>query len=301
MGEPKPDARGQATARRSARRESLKSRHFSGVAIQSTLAPYRRAWTMEKLLQDIGRKKVEFDRLRLLAPNGLINLEHSHDIELTYTSNAIEGNTLTAVETTMVIEQGITIGGKPLRDHLEAIDHYDAIRYVRQLARQSDRLTEMDVRSLHRLVMLRSDPEMAGRYADQGRYVLTDVGRHTFPSPAELPALMGTFMAWLQGMANTPETAFTAHRRLVEIHPFNDGNGRTARLLMNLLLIRGGYPPIAVRPVDRPAYIVALQVQQAGGGTEAFDRLLLGRLNETLDECLGALREARATPADDLR
>jgi len=249
---------------------------------------------MEKLLQEIADKKAELDRLRVLAPRGLTNLEYSHDIELTYTSNAIEGNTLTAIETTMVIEQGITVAGKPLRDHLEAIDHYDAIRYVRQLARRDDRLTEMDVRSLHRLVMLRSDPEMAGRYADQGRYVLTDVGRHAFPSPAELPALMGAFIAWLRGTTETPETAFAAHRRLVEIHPFNDGNGRTARLLMNLLLIRGGYPPVAVRPVDRPAYIAALQVQQAGGGVEAFDQLLLGRLGETLDECLGALREAGA-------
>jgi Fic family protein len=124
---------------------------------------------MKKLLQDIAAKKAELDLLRPLAPGGLTNLEHSHDIELTYTSNAIEGNTLTAAETTLVIEQGITVAGKPLRDHLEAIDHYEAIRYVRELARRETPMTEMDVRGLHRLVVLRSHPEIAGSYADQGQ------------------------------------------------------------------------------------------------------------------------------------
>ena len=251
---------------------------------------------MKKLLHDIAAKKAELDRLHPLAPRGLTNLEHSHDLELTYTSNAIEGNTLTAAETTLVIEQGITVAGKPLRDHLEAIDHYDAIRYVRELARRGDPMNEIDLRNLHRLVMLRSDPETAGRYADQGRYVLTDTGRHSFPSPAELPALMADFAAWLRERADTPEFAFIAHRRLVNIHPFNDGNGRTARLLMNLILIRGGYPPVAVRPEDRPAYIHALQQHQLGKGQDEFDRLLYQRLNATLTECLDALRQALPTP-----
>jgi Fic family protein len=129
------------------------------------------------------------------------------------------------------------------------------------------------------LVVLRSKPDIAGRYADQGRYALTEAGRHSFPPPAELPALLGDFAAWLGAAADTPEVAFAAHRRLVEIHPFNDGNGLTARLLMNLILIRGGYPAVAVRPEDRLAYIGALQVAQAGGGAEAFDRLLYERLD----------------------
>jgi Fic family protein len=251
---------------------------------------------MEKLLQDIAAKKAELDRLRPLAPDGLSNLEHSHDLELTYTSNAIEGNTLTVVETTLVIEQGITVAGKPLRDHLEAIDLYEAIRYVRELAQRGTKLTEMDVRSLHRLVVLRSHPEIAGRYADQGRYVLTDAGRHAFPSPAELPALMGDFAAWLQVAPDSPHTAFTAHLRLVDIHPFNDGNGRSARLLMNLILIRGGYPPVSVRPVDRPAYIAALQKHQADGDGDDFHCLLHERLDASLDEALSALRQALARP-----
>jgi Fic family protein len=247
---------------------------------------------MDKLLDRIAAKKAELDRLRPLSPRGLSNLEHVHDLELTYTSNAIEGNTLTAAETTLVIEQGITIGGKPLKHHLEAIDHDDAIRYVRALARQATPLTEMDVRTLHSLVVKRSDPEIAGRYADQGRYVLTEAGRHSFPSPAEVPALMGDFAAWLCAAPEAPATAFTAHRRLVEIHPFNDGNGRTARLLMNLVLLRGGYPPVAVRPEDRPAYLSALQHP----GPESLDRLLYERLDATLGEYLSALQQALPVP-----
>jgi Fic family protein len=247
---------------------------------------------MQPLIAAIAEKKAELDRLRLRAPGGATNFDHSQDLELTYTSNAIEGNTLTAVETTMVIQQGIAIGGKPLRDHLEALDHYEAIRYVRGLARRPFPIVEMDVRNLHRLVMLRSSPDIAGGPTDQGRFVLTEARRHAFPSPAEIPSLMGDFSAWLGAAADTPETAFTAHRRLVDIHPFNDGNGRTARLLMNLLLIRGGYPPVAVRPEDRPATIAALQGAQAGAGEEAFDRLLHERLDATLVEYLGALRQA---------
>ncbi len=154
-------------------------------------------------------------------------------------------------------------------------------------------LTEMDIRTLHGLIMKRSEPDIAGRYADQGRFVLTETGRHAFPSPADVPARMGDFAAWLAGAPDTPAIAFTAHRRQVEIHPFNDGNGRTARLLMNLILLRGGFPPVSVRPDDRPAYISALQ--QAG--PESFDRLLLQRLEATLAEYLNALREALPAPS----
>jgi Fic family protein len=252
--------------------------------------------TDDTRIQQIAAKKAELDRLRARAPGGLSNFEHTQDLELTYTSNAIEGNTLTAVETTLVVEKGITIGGKPLKDHLEAVDHFGALHYVRELARQTDPLTELDVRNLHRLVMLRSAPEMAGRYADRGRFVLTDAGRHSFPSPAEVPARMGDFAHRLGSAPATPATAFAAHRELVDIHPFNDGNGRTARLLMNLVLIRGGYQPVVVRPEDRPAYIDALQQAQAGRGTAAFDRLLYERLDAALGESLSALRQALPAP-----
>lgn len=250
-----------------------------------------------KLLDAVADKKHRLDRLRPLSPEAVKNLEHYYDVEITYASNAIEGNTLSPVETTLVIERGVTISGKPLKDHLEALDHYDAIRYVRELAREKTPLSEADVRNLHRLVVQRSRPDIAGHYADLARYVRTEGGRHEFPSPIEIPAVMGDFARWLGAAPDTPETAFMAHRRLVDIHPFNDGNGRCARLLMNLLLIRSGYPPVAVRPEDRPAYIRALQRSQAGQGSEDFDNLLYERLDATLGEYLLALQEAQP-PAD---
>ena len=247
---------------------------------------------MDELLSSIAAKKERLDELRPLSAKVLAALEHYYDIELTYTSNAIEGNTLTRVETAIVIEKGITVSSKPLKDHLEAVDHYHALRYVRELARQTTPLTEADVRNLHRLILQRSDLEIAGCYADSVRYTSTERGRHTFPSPAEVPPLMSDLAAWLQTAPETPETAFAAHRRLVDIHPFNDGNGRTGRLLMNLILIRGGYPPVAVRPEDRLAYIRSLAQEQAGQGADGFSQLLYQRLDETLGEYVGALQEA---------
>ena len=244
------------------------------------------------LINAIAQKKARLDRLRPLSGDALANLDHAYDLELTYTSNAIEGNSLTQIETSLVIEKGITIGGKKLRDHLEAIDHYEAIAFVRDLAGRGACLTQSDVRSLHALVLKRSDPDIAGRYATTGRFVSTDNGRHAFPSPAEIPALLGDFAAWLGAAPSTPETAFTAHCGLVDIHPFNDGNGRTARLLMNLVLIRGGYPPVAVRPQDRLAYLNALQQAQAGLGDEDFRSLLYQRLDASLEEHLNALQAA---------
>jgi Fic family protein len=257
-----------------------------------TMKQQARAEKESNLLQAIAAKKERLDRLRPLCPEALARLDHYYDIELTYASNAIEGNTLSPVETTLVIEKGITIGGKPLKDHLEALDHYEAMHYIRELGRRSTPLAEADIRNLHSLVVQRSQPDIAGRYADLPRYVRTETGRHVFPLPAEVPSLMGDFTAWLRGAPDTPETAITAHRRLADIHPFNDGNGRTARLLMNLILIRGGYPPIAVRPEDRLSYIHGLQQSQAGQGKESFERLLYERLDATLEEYLSALKEA---------
>ncbi|HET6606974.1 MAG TPA: Fic family protein [Rhodopila sp.] len=124
---------------------------------------------------------------------------------------------------------------------------------------------------------------------------MTDSGPRGFPSLAKIPALMNDFAQWLGSAPDSPETAFDAHRRLVNIHPFNDGNGRAARLLMNLILIRGGYPPIAIRPEDRPAYIEALQVQAEDAGTR-FNRLLYLRLNAILVEFLSTLRDAVPKP-----
>src|SRR4051794_20082018 len=175
---------------------------------------------LAEIVQRVAAKQQRLSALRPRARLG--NFEHAHDLEITFTSNAIEGNTLTAVETTLVIEQGITIGGKPLKDHLEAIDHWEAMRYVRELASAPSLLREIDVRRLHALVVQRSRPDVAGRYAEGGRYVLTDAGRFAFPAPAGIPALMGDYLKRLGSVIPGPEAAFDAHRQLVDIHPFED-------------------------------------------------------------------------------
>lgn len=248
-------------------------------------------------------KKRELDALRkTIRPGGLEGLEHSQRIDITYTSNAIEGNTLTAGETALVLEKGITVSGKPLKDHLEAVDHARALDWVLEIASQRETpIREADIRNLHHLVVAKSKPDIAGRYADRARYVNTNAGVHHFPAPVEIPALMETFGRWLGAARDVPETAFKAHRELVGIHPFNDGNGRTARLLMNLVLARAGYPPVAIRPEDRPTYIAALEVAQQGGGHAAFDKLLFGRLDQTLDMYLLAAREALDPSAEASR
>lgn len=243
----------------------------------------------------VAGKKRRLDALRkAIRPDALDGLEQSQRIDITYTSNAIEGNTLTAGETALVLEKGITVSGKPLRDHLEAIDHARALAWVLDIAAQPQTpIGETDIRNLHRLVVAKSNPEIAGRYADRARYVNTDAGVHEFPAPIEVPSLMQAFCSWLTGEKDAPRTAFDAHRRLVAIHPFNDGNGRAARLLMNLVLARAGYPPIAIRPEDRPAYISALEAAQRGEGHAAFDALLFDRLDQTLDMYLAAALQAR--------
>jgi Fic family protein len=161
-------------------------------------------------------------------------------------------------------------------------------------------LAEINLRNLHSLVVKRSRRDIAGRYADLVRYVRTEKGRHSFPSAAEIPGLMGDFATWSKAAAytpgGTPNTAFQAHLWVVNIHPFNDGNGRTARLLMNLMLIRGGYPPVAVRPVDRVQYIRALQESQAGLGASMFSALLYARLDATLDDYLQVLTNPQSPP-----
>lgn len=251
------------------------------------------------LAATVLRKKQQLDAMRAdIRIDAFAPLDHSQRLDITYTSNAIEGNTLTAGETALVIEKGITVAGKPLRDHLEAIDHAAALEWVLDIASRSEApIREADVRTLHSLVVAKSQPKVAGRYADLPRYVNTERGLFEFPPPLEVPVMMRDFAAWLGAAEPVPATAFEAHRRLVAIHPFSDGNGRTARLLMNLVLARAGYPPIAVRPEDRPAYIAALEADQSGRGHELFDSLLYRRLDQTLDMYLDAARVAKSAKA----
>jgi len=244
----------------------------------------------------VREKRLRLAELRqLVAVDALENLERAQRIDITFTSNALEGNTLTAGETALVLEKGLTIGGKPLKDHLEATDHAHALDWVNEISGRhvSTPVRENDIRAMHALIVAQSNRQIAGQYADKARFVNSSSGIHAFPPPLDIPALMRTFVEWLQSSPNEPEIAFEAHRRLVAIHPFNDGNGRTARLLMNLVLLRGGYPAISIRPEDRPAYIASLENIDTPQGVASFNDLMFWRLGQTLDLYLSAAEQAK--------
>jgi Fic family protein len=246
------------------------------------------------LIDDIEQKKAQLDRLRPLSGAALAQLQKHYDVELTYTSNAIEGNTLTLRETAEVIEHGITVAGKSLRDHLEAVDHYDAVQWVRALAAAATPLDEAAICELHRRIVLRSQPEIAGIYSRLPRRIAGSPV--VFPNPAKIPQLMGELDTWLKAAPSDPPAAFEGHFRLTAIHPFSDGNGRTARLLMNLMLIRAGYPPVAVRPEDRKTYLDALERGSLAADLDPFQTFMHERLDATLAEYLSALREVLPEP-----
>ena len=240
------------------------------------------------VIREIEQKKARLDRLRPLSGGALAQLQKYYDIELTYTSNAIEGNTLTHRETAEIIEHGITVSGKSLRDHLEAVDHYEAVQWMRDLAARTIPLSESIVCELHRRIVARSQPAIAGIYSPHPRRIAGSPV--IFPNPLKIPELMVELGAWLSPA--TPENAFEGHFRLAAIHPFGDGNGRTARLLMNLVLIRGGYPPVAVRPEDRKPYLDALERASLAGDLQPFQMFMYERLDATLGAYLSALEEA---------
>src|SRR5579864_7483073 len=178
---------------------------------------------MDELLASIAAKKERLDSMRPVSREALLALQKFYDVELTYTSNAIEGNTLTLRETAELIEHGITVGGKPLRDHLEATDHYNAVLWMRELAATTTAVGEGTVRELHRRIVARSQPEIAGFYSTLPRRIAGSPV--VFPNAAKIPSLMKDFGEWLSGIGPAPAASFDAHFRLVAIHPFADGNG----------------------------------------------------------------------------
>lgn len=183
------------------------------------------------------------DSYRPLPAALVKNLQSVFRIEFTYASNAIEGNTLTQNETALVVEKGITIGGKSLREHLEAINHAHAVDYIEHLAQQSKNKLELStILDIHRLILKGIDDQHAG----QLRKIAVRIAGSsvTFPIAVKVPELMENYVRWLHTTKDHPVlVAADAHYKLVAIHPFVDGNGRTARLIMNLLLIQAGYPP----------------------------------------------------------
>jgi Fic family protein len=187
------------------------------------------------IYEKLHKKKQELDSHRPLAKALLNNLNDWFRVELTYTSNAIEGNTLTRQETALVVEKGLTVGGKSLKEHLEATNHASALNWVMDLVNKPTKhLTENDILHLHYLILKGIDDENTGHY----RNVAVRISGSTviLPNSRKVPDLMANFAKWMQQCEIDPiELAALAHYELVTIHPFVDGNGRTARLLMNLM------------------------------------------------------------------
>lgn len=213
-----------------------------------------------KLYQRILDKKRRLDRCRPISPAILQRLKERIAIEWTYNSNAIEGSSLTLKETQLAIEAGLTIKGKPLREHLEAVNHKEAIDYVGALV-EGKKLPSTEVAcEIHRLILTRIDDENAGRY----RNVNVRITGSTYlpPDSRKVPRLMKVFDNWLRTAPkklNPVDYASLAHFKLVDIHPFVDGNGRTARLLMNLILMKEGFPPTVILNSERGKYYDVLE------------------------------------------
>ena len=241
-------------------------------------------------LRALDAKKTLLDRQRPLPPGVVRALDAWFRVELTYTSNALEGNTLSRRETAVVLEKGLTVGGKSLKEHLEATNHARALDFVHGLLAENGRraVSERDVLRLHELVLDGIDDANAGRYRD----VAVRIAGSTvvLPNPRKVPDLMADFAGWLRSRSDLHPVAFAgeAHYRLVTIHPFVDGNGRTARLLMNLLLMIRGYPPAIIRPRDRVAYLGALETAQLGGSKTPYESLIARAVGRSLDIYLDA-------------
>jgi Fic family protein len=222
-----------------------------------------------QLMQAVHQKKQRLDAFRPIPHAVLANIKENLNIEWTYNSNHIEGNTLTLQETRMVLEDGITVGGKSLNEHLEIVNHKEAISYVESLASPAYMLTERDVLEVHALVLNKIQKDFAGRFRTAG----IRIGGANFipPNALKVPDLIAELISWENTSSmDIIEKVTLFHHRFVWIHPFFDGNGRTVRLLMNLLLMKEGFPPAVILGVDRKRYYQALN--QANNGN--FDKLL---------------------------
>ena len=219
----------------------------------------------DKLLSSIAGKKKELDSHRPLSTSIVRKLNEQFSIEWTYNSNAIEGNTLSLQETEIVIHRGITIGGKTVNEHLEAINHNEGISLIEKIIHNKQELSEDTIKDIHRVILKGIDDLEAGCYR---RTNVRIVGARMIPPQAiKLNKLMSDLLIWYYENLNVlpiPELAAQFHYRFVCIHPFIDGNGRVARLLMNLILMRNGFPPTVILKVDRKKYYRVLNEGNLG-------------------------------------
>ena len=215
----------------------------------------------------LEEKLAKLNKLRPLPNSSVQKLREKFQIEMTYNSNAIEGNSLTLKETFLVINEGITVKGKPLKDHLEAKDHHAALEYLYDLIDKDKKHTvsEMLIKNLHQIILQETDREWAGRYRNAN--VIIGGAKHTPPDALQVPQKMRDLISWLisqKNKINIIELAALLHHKLVHIHPFFDGNGRTARLTMNLFLMQAGYPLVVIMKTDRKKYYDVLDKADSG-------------------------------------
>lgn len=240
------------------------------------------------ILADIEAKKARLSEMRPLTTGEVERLREEFMIEFTYNSNAIEGNTLTLKETALALE-GMTIDQKPLKDHLEAVGHRDAFLYVQDIATKDMPLSESVIKNIHSLVLI-NRPEDKGVYR---RIPVRIMGAYTEPLQPYMvqPAMEGLLIEDKKRVEtmNIIERIARFHLEFEGIHPFIDGNGRTGRLIMNLDLIRNGYPPINVKFTDRKRYYDAFDAYYRDNDASKMTALIAEYVNERLDEYLAVL------------
>lgn len=231
-------------------------------------------------------------QLQALRPLDGEKVRAALELEYTYESNRIEGNTLNLQETEQVVMGGLTISGKSMREHLEAINHTEAIAYIRGLAQSDQAISLRDILNMHQLILRTIDSDNAGRFRKVP--VMISGSAHLPPQPYQLEKAMEDFMFWFRNTQKRMHPvvfAAEAHLRLVRIHPFIDGNGRTSRLLMNLILLRNGFVIANLKgdASNRKRYYDALEAAHTEGNSTLFIRLILQSETDALERYLHIL------------
>lgn len=231
----------------------------------------------------LGEIRANKEKLKILLqnPNNQKEMYKWLKTELAYTSNAIEGNTLTRKETELVIDDGITSTSKPIKDYIEAINHAKAFEKIIVFLKENKNINENFILDIHKIILTGLDNDNAGFY--RNCRVRISGSTVIMPNPLKVPDLMINFYNWLdENMDNEPLTAILAHLKFVSIHPFVDGNGRCARLLMNTILLQFGFVPIVIRPTDRKRYLSVIENYQLKGDEKPYTNFMLNLLNRTM-------------------
>lgn len=246
---------------------------------------------MDKMIARLEEKKQKIQKFHPLPQELIKNLDEWFRVELTYTSNAIEGNTLTRQETALVVEKGLTVEGKTLNEQLEAVNHAAAISYIKTLAlKKITDISEKQIKEIHHIILRGIDDHNAGAYRNVS--VRIAGSRVIMPNPLKVPHLMDEFVKWPHSCKEHPvKVAASAHFKLVSIHPFVDGNGRAARLLMNLILMQNGFPPAIIKKEDRLKYINSIEKGQLDNKLDDYYKIIYDALDYSLDIYLDALQK----------